>query len=103
MTRRGSLAPGRSTGLQPFDLLGSGRRVRATVEMAGAAVTGVRARLELHCGGVRIAMRTLAKGMKVVSIDRPNLGPADECIVRLTNTSGGARAYTLTLRVSLAV
>ena len=102
-TRRGSLAPRRSIDLDPFGLLGSGRHVRATVEMAGAAITGVRARLELRCGATLVATRTLAKGMKVVTIDRPNLGPAEDCIVRLTNTGGAARAYTLSLRISVAV
>lgn len=101
--RRGRLAAGRSVALDPFTLLGSGRAVRATVEMAGATVTGVRARLELRCGARLIATRTLAKGMKVVTIQRPNLGPAEDCIVRLTNTSGAARAYTLSLRISVAV
>ena len=32
-TRRGRLAPGRTVAFDPFGLLGSGRRVRATVEM----------------------------------------------------------------------
>ena len=102
-TRRGKLAVGRSVALEPFGLLGSGRRVRATVEMAGAAATGVRARLELRCGATLIATRTLAKGMKVVSIDRPNQGPAEDCTVTLTNTGAAGRTYTLSLRVSVAL
>ena len=46
--RSGRLAPRRSVAV-PFGLLGPDRRVRATVEVAGAAASGVRARLELRC------------------------------------------------------
>ena len=102
-TRRGKLAGGRSVALAPFGLLGPGRHVRATVEMAGAAATGIRARLELRCDGTRIAIRTLAKGMKVVSIDRPGLGPAETCTVGLTNSGATARAYTLSIRISVSL
>jgi hypothetical protein len=98
--RRGRLAPSRSVVL-PFGLLGPGRRVRATVEVAGASTPGVRARLDLRCNGTRISTRTLAKGMKVVSIDRPNLGPAKTCTVSLTNTGKSARPFALTLSVVL--
>ena len=89
--RSGRLAPRRSVAVRPFGLLGPDRRVRATVEVAGAAASGVRARLELRCDGTLISTRTLARGMKVVSIDRPNLGPAENCAVTLTNTSGAVR------------
>ena len=75
--------------------------LRATVEVAGASATGVRARLELRCGDTRIATRPLAQGMKVVSIDRPNLGPAEECAVTVTNTGGTARAFALSVRLSV--
>ena len=102
-TRRGRLAPGRTIAFDPFTLLGSGRRVRATVEMPGSSATGVRARLELHCDGTRISTRTLGRGMKVVSIDRPNLGPAEMCTVRLTNTSSAARAFALSYRLTVAL
>jgi hypothetical protein len=101
-TRRGRLAPSRSVAV-PFGLLGSGRRVRATVEVAGASAAGVRARLELRCDGRRISTRTLATGMKVVSIDRPSLGPAETCTVRLTNTDGAARTFALAVRLSVAL
>jgi hypothetical protein len=99
--RRGRLAATRSVAIEPFGLLGPGRRVRATVEVAGASAPGVRARLELSCDGRRISTRTLAKGMKVVSIDRPNLGPAENCTVSLTNTSRAARTFALTVSVAL--
>jgi hypothetical protein len=100
--RRGTLAPGRSVSLDSFGLLGPGRRVRATVAVAGSTAPGVRARLELRCDGRRISTRTLARGMKVVSIDRPSLGPAESCTVSLTNTSRVTRAFDLALRVVLA-
>jgi hypothetical protein len=101
LDRRGRLAGARTVDV-PFELLGPGRRVRATVEMAGAAAAGVRARLELRCAGRLLRTRTLAARMRVVSIDRPNL-PAGECTVRLTNTGSAARAFTLTVRLSVAV
>lgn len=101
LARRGRLAASRSVAIPPFGLLGPGRRVRATVEVAGTSAPGVRARLELRCDGRRIAARTLAKGMKVVSINRPNLGPAESCTVSLTNTSRAARAFALTVSVVL--
>jgi len=100
-SRRGRLAAKRTVSI-PFGLLGPGRRVRATVDLAGASAAGVRARLDLECGGRRIASRTLAGRMKVVSIDRPNLGPAESCTVTLTNTSAVARAYGLAVRLSVA-
>jgi hypothetical protein len=101
-SRSGRLAPKRSAAV-PFGLLGPGRRVRATVEVAGASTAGVRARLELRCGDTQIATRTLAKGMKVVSIDRPNLGPAEDCTVTVTNTGGAARAFALSVRLSVSI
>jgi len=101
IARRGRLAASRSVAVRPFGLLGPGRRVRATVEVAGASAPGVRARLELRCDGRRISTRTLATGMKVVSIDRPNLGPADTCTVSVTNTSRATRAFALTVSVAL--
>jgi hypothetical protein len=101
LTRSGRLAPSRSVTV-PFGLLGPGRRVRATITMAGADAAGVRARLELRCDGRRISTRTLAKGMRVVSIDRPQLGPAQRCTVSATNTGGAARAFTLAVRLSVA-
>ena len=101
-TRRGRLAPSRSVAV-PFGLLGSGRRVRATVEFAGATAAGVRARLELRCDGKLISTRTLATRTKVVSIDRPGLGPAESCTVTLTNTGGAARAFALAVRLSIVI
>lgn len=101
LNRSGRLARTQSVSV-PFELLGPGRRVRATVEMAGAATNGVRARLELRCDGRLLRTRTLATGMRVVSIDRPDL-PAGECAVRLTNTGGATRAFTLTVRLSVAL
>ena len=95
--RRGRLAASRSVAIRPFGLLGPGRRVRATIEVAGASAPGVRARLELRCDGRRISTRTLAEGMKVVSIDRPNLGPAENCTVSVTNTSRAARQQAAAL------
>jgi hypothetical protein len=102
LSRSGRLAPKRSA-TRTFGLLGPGRRVRATVEVAGASATGVRARIELSCDGRRISTRTLARGMKVVSIDRPNLGPAESCAVTVTNTGAAARAFTLAVRLTVAL
>ena len=102
LSRSGRLAPNRSA-TRSFGLLGPGRRVRATVEVAGASAAGVRARLELSCDGRRISTRTLATGMRVVSIDRPNLGPAEDCAVTVTNTGGAARAFALSVRLSVAL
>ena len=101
--RRGRLAASRSVAVRPFGLLGPGRRVRATIEVAGASAPGVRARLELRCDGRRISTRTLAEGMKVVSIDRPNLGPAENCTVSVTNTSKAARAFGESVRLSVSL
>jgi hypothetical protein len=101
-SRSGRLAPKRSA-TQTFGLLGPGRRVRATVEVAGAGAEGVRARLELNCDGRRISTRTITQGMRVVSIDRPNLGPAESCAVTLTNTGGAVRAFALSLRLSVSL
>ena len=99
---RGRLAPKQSA-TRPFSLLGPGRRVRATIEVAGATAPGIRARLQLRCDGRTIATRTLARGMRVVSIDRPNLGPAESCAITVTNTGGAARAYTLSVRLTVAL
>lgn len=101
LNRSGRLARTQSVSV-PFELLGPGRRVRATVEMAGTTANGVRARLELRCEGTLLRTRTLARGMKVVSIDRPDL-PTGECTVRLTNTGSAARAFTLTVRLTITL
>jgi hypothetical protein len=102
LSRSGRLSPKRSA-TRTFGLLGPGRRVRATVEVAGAAAAGVRARLELSCDGRRISTRTIARGMKVVSIDRANLGPAEDCTVTVTNTGGATRAFALSVRLTVAL
>ena len=91
--RRGRLAPSRSVAL---DRSVSSGRVGACAQRsrsAGAAASGVRARLELHCDGTRDLHAHARHGTNVVSIDRPNLGPAETCIVRLTNTGRTARAF----------
>jgi hypothetical protein len=100
--RRGTLAPRRAASV-PFELLGPGRRVRATVTVAGVNAKGVRARLELRCDGRRISTRTLAGGMRVVSIDRPSLGPAERCTVTIANTGAAARRFQLTVTLSVAL
>jgi hypothetical protein len=102
LRRGGTLGGGRASALS-FELLGPGRRVRASVEVAGATTRGVRARLELRCNGRRVSTRTLATGTRVVSIDRPNLGPAESCVVSVTNTSGAARRFDLTVRLTVAL
>jgi len=102
LSRSGRLAPNR-TATRTFGLLGPGRRVRATVEIAGASAAGVRARLELSCDGRRISTRTVTRGMRVVSIDRPDLGPAEDCAVTLTNTGGAARSFALSVRLSVSL
>jgi hypothetical protein len=100
-SQRGRLAP-RASAAETFGLLGPGRRVRATMEVAGAAAAGIRARIELRCDGRLIATRTLATGMRVVSIDRANVGPGD-CLARVTNTGRAARAFTLVVRLTIAL
>ena len=101
LRRSGRLARSQSVSV-PFELLGPGRRVRATVEMAGATAGGVRARLELRCEGTLLRTRTLGTRMRVVSIDRPNV-PAGECTVRLTNTGTAARTFTLKIRLTISL
>jgi len=100
-SQRGRLAP-RASAAQTFGLLGPGRRVRATMEVAGATAPGIRARIELRCDGRLIATRTLATGMRVVSIDRSNVGPGD-CLARVTNTGSAPRAFSLVVRLTVAL
>jgi hypothetical protein len=84
-----------------FGLLSSGRRVRATLEFAGQATAGVRAQLEVTCNERRIAVRTIARGTRVVSIDRRGLGPARNCFATVTNTGSAARAFALRVQLSI--
>lgn len=100
IARRGTLAPGASATI-PFGLLGPGRRVQATATLAGAAAKGVRGRLELRCDGGRIVVRSIASGRTSVTLDRRNLGPAEECTATLTSTGRARRAYTLAVRLSI--
>lgn len=100
IARRGRLAPRRAAAI-PFGLLGPGRRVRATVTFAGAAEKGTRARVELRCDGTRVALKTIGGGRTSITLDRSNLGPAEECAATLTNTGRVARAYTLSVRLSV--
>ena len=103
-TRRGKLAAGSSVALEPFRLLGTGRRVRATVEMAGAAATGdpreARAPLRRHADRDPHA-REGDEGRQ----HRPP-GPRARprtCTVGLTNSGATARAYTLSIRISVSL
>jgi hypothetical protein len=99
ISRRGALAPKRGVTID-FGLLGPGRRVTATANVAGPKEKRARARLEIRCDGERVALRTLGPGKTRIFIDRPNLGPAD-CRATLTSTSTSRRAYSLVVRLSI--
>lgn len=99
VVRRGTLAP-RAQRALPFGLLGPGRRVTVTVNLAGARRTGTRARLELICGGRRVASRTFARGQQRRTLDVRGLGP-DECQARLVSTGGASQRYVLQLRLAV--
>lgn len=97
--RHGSLAPKRRVAIE-FGLLGAGRRVTATATFRGAAEKRLRARLEIRCDGVRVALRTITKGKTTVTIDRRDIGPA-ECTATLTSSSSSSRAYALRVVLSI--
>jgi len=99
ISRRGSLASRQRVSI-PFGLLGPGRRVTATVTLAGAGERRVRATLEIRCAGRRVALRTIAAGSTRARIDERNQGPA-ECTATLASTSSVARAYTLLVRLTV--
>ena len=99
---RGRLAPSRRSHAT-FGLLGPGRRVRATVEIAGASAPGVRARLELRCDGTLIVDAHARHGHEGRQHRPPEPRPAEDCAVRLTNTGGAARAFALSVRLTVAL
>jgi hypothetical protein len=99
VVRRGTLAP-RARRAVPFGLLGPGRRVTVTVNVAGGRRAGTRARVEILCDGQRVASRTLARGQERRTLDVRNLGPA-RCEASLANTSALAHSYVLRLRLAV--
>ena len=99
ISRHGALVPKFGVGI-PFSLLGPGRRVVATATLAGEKERKPRAKLELRCDGSRVVLRTIGTGKTTISIDRPNLGPAD-CRVTLTSTSTSKRTYSLVVRLTI--
>jgi hypothetical protein len=99
ISRRGALAPKRGVEID-FGLLGPGRRVTATAHFTGPKEKRARARLEIHCDGRRIALRTIGTGKTMIAIDRQNLGPAN-CTATLTSTSASRRTYSLVVKLSI--
>lgn len=99
LVRSGTLAP-RAQRAVPFGLLGPGRRVTVTANVAGAHRAGTRARLELRCDGRRVASRTFARGQQKRIMDVRGLGPA-ECQARLVSTGRTAQRFTLQLRLAI--
>jgi hypothetical protein len=99
VVRRGTLAP-RGQRTVPFGLLGPGRHVTVTVNVAGARRAGTRARIELSCDGRRIASRTIARGQQRRTLDVRNLGPGD-CQTRLVSTSPSSHTYVIQLRLAI--
>jgi hypothetical protein len=100
ISKNGNLGPKRRAVIE-FGLLGPGRRVTATATFRGATEKRSRAVVEIRCDGVRVALRTITKGKTTVTIDRRDLGPADECTATLTSTTSMSRAYAL--RVVLTI
>src|SRR3954447_16967813 len=96
--RVGTLAP-RGTKSVPFGLLGPGRRVTFTANVARATRKGVRARIQVRCNGTVAATRTIAKGQKTRTLDLPNMGPGD-CDARLVSSASVSLKYTLRLQLT---
>ena len=99
ITRSGTLAA-RATRTVPFGLLGPGRRVTLTANVARANRAGVRARADIVCNGTRVATRNFGRGVSTRTLDIPNLGPAS-CQARLVSTSGVRLSYSLHLRLAI--
>ena len=93
LSRSGSLPPRRRSAI-PFNLLGPNRRVTATATFTGIAEKRARATLEVRCNGSRVALKTLRRGKTALTIDQPDVGPAD-CTATLTSTSTSTRRFTL--------
>jgi len=99
IVRKGTLAPhGRR--VVNFGLLGPGRHVILTANVAKPARIGARARAEIVCDGSVVAKQTFGHGLAKRVLDVPNLGPAS-CQARLVSTA--AVKLTYTLQLSLAV
>ena len=96
--RVGTLSP-RGTKSVPFGLLGPGRRVTFTANVARATRKGVRARIEVRCNGTVAGTRTIAKGQKTRTLDLPNMGPGD-CDARLVSSTSVSLKYSLRLQLT---
>src|SRR3954454_1516360 len=96
--RVGTLAP-RGTKSVPFGLLGPGRRVTFTANVARATRKGVRARIQVVCNGTVAGTRTLAKGQKARTLDLPNMGPGN-CDARLVNSAPVSLKFSLRLQLT---
>jgi hypothetical protein len=99
LVRKGTLAP-HAKRVVNFGLLGPGRHVILTANVAKPARNGRRARAEIVCDGTVVAAQTFGHGLAKRVLDVPNLGPAT-CQARLVSTTGVKLTYTLQL--SLAV
>lgn len=99
VNRAGTLIP-HDVKSVPFGLLGPGRRVTFTANVSRPQRKGIRARMQVVCGGRVMGTRTFARKQAKRTLDIPNLGPGD-CDARLTNTVGVSLKYTL--QVKLAV
>jgi hypothetical protein len=100
INRTGTLTP-RDVRTVPFGLLGPGRRVTFTATVDRTKRKGTRARMQVVCDGTVAGSKNFTRGKKKLTLDIPNLGPA-ECDARLVSlTSSVLLKYTL--RVQLAV
>ena len=99
LSQKGSLAPKKRAAID-FGLLGPGRHVVATATINGPRETRTRATLAIRCDGALVARALIVRGKTSVTIDRPNLGPA-ECTATLTSSSLSKRQYTLVVRLTV--
>jgi hypothetical protein len=97
ITREGALAPG-ETRVEPFGLLGTGRRIQVTGEVTTATGEPSRLRADVECDGVTLSGAEAGDGTPL-AIDLPGSGPG-RCSLTLTGVAGVAD-YRVTLTLSV--
>jgi predicted thioesterase len=98
VNRAGTLTPHDVRSL-PFGLLGPGRRVTFTATVSRPTRKGIRARIQVLCGGTVAGTRTIAKGQKTRTLDLKNMGPG-QCEARLVSAAPVTLRYTVHLKLT---
>jgi hypothetical protein len=99
VVRQGSLAPRAKQSVR--FMVDTNRLVTMSATVAGSRQAGTRARVEIFCGGQRVASRPLTRGLETTTLDIRGRAQAI-CSARVLSTSKLANSFVLRVRVAFA-